>query len=205
MNLKLEATKREPGKKSDSRELRRQGRIPAIIYGEGKPGLPISLDAAEFNKTYRKSIGQMAFFNVSVGGEVYRTIVKEKQIHPLHRDLLHIDFQELHAGKEISLEIPLSFEGEAPGTRSGGLLDISMRTLLCQSLPKNIKDDIVVDISKLEVGETIHVGDLDLGEMNTKAAPELAVVSVHLPRAAKAESDEEGEEGAEGAEESTEE
>ncbi len=191
MNLKLEAQARELGKKSDRKRLRREGLIPAVVYGEGKPSIPVTVSQQEFMKVYRQGIGQMAFFDVTVDGATYRTIVKEKQFHPLSRELLHIDFQELHAGKEITLEIPLKYQGEAVGTQKGGTLDIAVRSLHCHSLPRNIKEDIVVDITNLELGESIHVKDLDLGEMHTKLSPDLAVVSVHLPRGAKEEAEEE--------------
>ncbi|MCD4828695.1 MAG: 50S ribosomal protein L25 [Candidatus Cloacimonetes bacterium] len=217
MNLKLEVQRREPGKKSDTKSLRRKGLIPAIVYGEGKVGIPVSVPMRDFMQVFRRSFGHVALFDVSLDDKVFRTIIKEKQIHPVTREVLHIDFQELHAGKEISVEIPLTIEGEAPGTSAGGLVDVSMRTLLCYSLPKNIKKDITVDISKLEVGDTIHVRDLDLGAMNTRVALELPVASVQMSRvglaeeeAAEAEAAEaaeaaEGEEGAEAAAESTEE
>ncbi len=203
MNLNIQAQKRELGKKSDLNKLRRDGFVPAVVYGEGKEGKPIFLNYREFFNMYKQSIGHMAFFVLEVEGEKVRTILKDKQIHPVTRQIIHIDFQELHAGKEIIIDVPLNFEGEAPGIKEGGMLDIQLRHISCSSLPKNIKDDIVVDLTVLGVGDVITVGDLDLGEMTSRAAEELAVASVHLPRAAKAADggEEEGEEAGEEADE----
>ncbi len=147
----------------------------------------------------------MVFFDLNVGGEEIRTVIKDKQIHPVSRQIIHIDFQELHAGKEIQIDVPLQFEGEAPGTKQGGHLEVMLRHLTCHSLPKNIKDDIIVDISGMQLHDVITVGDLDLGDMTTKVAHDLAVVSVHVPRAHKASDEgEEGEESAEGEADATE-
>ncbi len=197
MNLKIQAQKRELGKKSDIKNLRKDGFIPAVVYGEGKEGMPIFLNYRDFFSVYKKSFGQLAFYDLNIDGEQVRTIIKDKQIHPVSRLIIHIDFQELHAGKEIQVDVPIQFEGEAPGTKQGGHLEIMMRTLTCHSLPKNIKDDIVVNISGLQLHDVITVGDLDLGEMTTKVAEELPVVSVHVPRAHKETSEDEGEEGEE--------
>ena len=201
MNLKIQAQKRELGKKSDIKNLRKDGFVPAVVYGEGKEGLPIYLNYRDFFSVYKKSFGQLVFFDLNIDGEEIRTIIKDKQIHPVSRQIIHIDFQELHAGKEIQVDIPLQFVGDAPGTKEGGHLEVMLRSLTCQSLPRNIKDDIVVDISGMQLHDVITVGDLDLGEMGTKVADDLAVVSVHVPRAHKeAEEEEEGEEGEEAAE-----
>ncbi len=91
MNIKIEAKKRVIGKKSDMTILRASGMIPAIIYGEGKVGINISLEKISFMKAYRTSIGGMAFFEINVEGEEVTTILKDKQVHPTSREFMHID------------------------------------------------------------------------------------------------------------------
>lgn len=204
MNVKINAELREKGRKSDLKELRKHGFIPAVIYGEGKPGINIKLEKIAFLKEYRTTLKEMAFFDIRIDGKTYKTIIKDKQIHPLSREIEHIDFLELHKGKPITVSVPLKFVGNAPGVAAGGVMDVLMRNLEVSCLPKDIPEDIEVDISALEIGETIHLGDIKLPKVDVKYPPDTALVSVHLLRKAEEKPAESAEEEAETAELETE-
>lgn len=182
MNIKLDAQIRSKGKKSDLNSLRNNGFIPAVIYGEGKEGMMITLEKREFTKEYKKTFGHLAFFEINVDNKVVKVILKDKQIHPVSREILHIDFQELHSGKPITLKVPLRFVGTAPGTKAGGVLEILHRDLEISCLPRFIPDDIEIDVSNLNVGDVIHLKDIALDNMEVKIPNDTAIATIYMPR-----------------------
>jgi large subunit ribosomal protein L25 len=182
MIFRLEATKRTVGKKSLNHELRKNGIIPAVIYGQGKEGLPISLDKVQFVKEYKKSIGELAFFNIVIEGKEYNTVIKDKQIHPVKRDVIHVDFLELHKDTPIKINIPLKFIGQPEDLRNGGILEIGMRHISVTCLPAQIPQDFEVDISNLKIGQSIHVKDVDIKSLHVHDAVDLTIISMHTAR-----------------------
>jgi large subunit ribosomal protein L25 len=183
MNLELKASVRELGKKSDLNKFRREGFIPAVVYGEGQTGTNILLEAIEFQKQYKKSIGEVAIFELNLGENTIKAFIKEKQIHPLTREFLHVDFVELHKGKPITLNIPIHFTGVAKGTKAGGLLELLHRTLEVSCLPKDIPDEINVDVSNLDVGEATHFKDVVLPENVTSSMSDVTTIAaVRAPK-----------------------
>ena len=205
MNIKIKAEKRSLGKRSDLTELRKEGLIPCIIYGAGQEGIKISINARDYTREYKKTIGEVAFFDITIDGSTYKTLIKEKQIHPLTREITHIDFLELHKGKSITIEVPINFDGVALGIKEGGILEVSIRNIQVTCLPKNIPDEIKIDISSLNIGDSIHFGDIDLSDdIETSISDETTIVAVNLPTILEEPEEEEevleGEEGAEGEE-----
>lgn len=182
MILNLTAEKRTLGKKSDNSNLRKTGFIPAVVYAEGKEGTNITVPANEFKKMYKKSIGEIAIFNIDLEGKELHTVVKAKQIHPLSREVIHIDFMELHPGKEISIDIPIKFSGTPTAVKDGGILEITKRKLHAHCLPKFIPEDYPLDLSQLKMGETIYCKDIKIANVKINEPADLAVASVHAPR-----------------------
>jgi len=183
MNIKVEATLREKGKKSDLNNYRREGFIPAVIYGEGKVGINILLNKIDFMKNYKKSIGEVAFFDFDLSGKKISTFIKEKQVHPVSRDFVHIDFMELHKGTTITLEVPLHYKGIAEGTKEGGALEILHHTLEISCLPKDIPDEIEIDVTNLKIGDSIHFREIKLSEGVTSSMTEATtLVAVRAPK-----------------------
>jgi large subunit ribosomal protein L25 len=201
MNVKIEAQVRTKGKKSDLKNLRKQGLIPAVIYGEGKEGLKISLGKVPFMKKYKTTIGEMAFYELTVEGKKYNTIMKDRQIHPVSREFMHIDFLEMHKGSTLTLDVPYNYVGDPVGVGKGGLLDVLVRKLEVTCLPKDIPEDIKVDITKLDIGEALHLADIELLNMDTKLPESTTLVAVRAPREEEVEEAVEGEVPEEGAEE----
>ena len=202
MNIKINAEKRDLGKRSDLTELRKEGFIPGIIYGAGQEGMKIAFNARDYTREYKKSIGAVAFFDITVDGKTYKTFIKEKQIHPLTREIVHIDFLELHKGKPITIDVPINFTGEALGIKEGGVFEIIHRTIQVTCLPKDIPDEIRFDISDMNIGDSIHLKDLNISEeMNTDLSDEITIAILSVPKVVEEVVEEvEGEEGVEGVE-----
>jgi len=203
MNIKINAEKRDLGKRSDLTELRKEGFIPGIIYGAGQEGIKIAFNARDYTREYKKSIGAVAFFDITVDEKTYKTFIKEKQIHPLTREIVHIDFLELHKGKPITIDVPINFTGEALGTKEGGVFEIIHRVIQVTCLPKDIPDEIRFDISEMNIGDSIHLRDLDISEeMNTELTDDITIAILSVPKVIEEPEEEEveGEEGAEGVE-----
>jgi len=210
VNIKVKAQPRVTNRKSDLNNLRKNGFIPSIIYGEGKEGIKIALEKISFIKQYRKSLGQLAFFDIDVEGKKYTTIIKEKQIHPVNRDFLHIDFVELHKGKKVTFSIPITYTGTPVGVSKGGILEILERELDITCLPKEIPEEIKVNISHLDIDDTCHFSEITgLENLETHFSPDAPLATIKLPKKeiepekVEEEIAEEGEEGAEVAEEET--
>jgi len=205
MDIKINAEKRILGKRSDLTELRKEGLIPGIIYGAGQKGIKISINARDYTREYKKTIGEVAFFDITVDGLTYKTFIKEKQINPLTREVVHIDFLELHKGKPITIEVPINFDGEAPGVKEGGVFEISIRSIQVTCLPKDIPDEIRIDISALNIGDSIHFGEIKLSDdIETSISDETTIAAVSHPTILEEPEEEEeeleGEEGTEDAE-----
>jgi len=179
MILNLAVQTRDLGKKSELKNLRNRGNIPAIIYSEGQPGITISVPANEFLKLYKQSIGKIALFNLKLGEHEYQTVVKARQLHPVSRAFVHVDFLELHKDKEINLSVPFKFFGTPASLKEGGTLEVTMRDLKVSCLPKFIPDDIPLSVEHIQIGETIYVKDLQLPNIIVKEPGNIPIVSVH--------------------------
>jgi large subunit ribosomal protein L25 len=179
MIFKIEATQRTTQKKADLTKLRKDGFIPAIVYGSETEPVNITLDRAEFMKLYKKSFGELVFYEIKLGSKNYHTLMKERQIHPVSREILHLDFMVVQHHQKLEIDVPIKFVGTAAGTKAGGTLDIVHRTLKIQCLEEDIPEDIVVDISNLEVSEAIHVHQIPVGKWTVKENPDTTLITIH--------------------------
>ena len=187
MILNLAVQSREIGNKSARKNLRKGGAIPAVIYSEGQPGINISVPANEFSKLYKKSIGEVAVFNLNLNGTEIHTIVKARQIHPVSRDFIHVDFLELHKDKELNLSVPFKFIGTPASLKEGGVMEITVRELKVSCLPRHIPEDIPIHIENIKIGDAIYIKDLELENIRIHDAGNIPIVSVHGTRGAKVE------------------
>ncbi len=199
-SITLKATKRDViGKKV--KVFRRQGKLPAVVYGRDTGSIPVWLDARDANKALR-SVGSSSFVVVDVEGTRYTTLVRERQRDYLRDTLLHVDFQVIPMGETLRTEVPLVLEGEAPALELGLQLVTSLTSIEVESLPENLPGSITVDLSNLKnMGDRIEAKDLALPEGVTLLTDgEEMVVQVVAPSGAEAaaEEAEEAEEGAEG-------
>lgn len=198
MIFNLNAEPRKTTRKSDLTTLRAAGLIPAVIYGPQMESVGISVTKAEFSQLYKKSFGEVSFWEIDAAGKKYHTILKDKQVHPVTRNFLHLDFMVVEKSALIELEVPIRYIGEAMGTKEGGMLDILHRSIKISCKADAIPEDLELDISNLGVNESLHVKDLPQGDWTTKEHADVALVVVHpkkreeaAPEPVKAESTEE--------------
>jgi len=175
----LSAEKRVDTGKSIARRLRREGRVPGVLYGgEGEP-TSISMDTIELGRLLRKN---HSIINVKVDGGDQRAVIKDVQNHPVSGNIAHIDFMRVVAGQEITVTVPLSMVGIASGTKTGGLLSTLLHELQISVLPRYMPENIEVDINALEIGDSIRVKDLNVENMTVLTDEDELIVHVTLPR-----------------------
>jgi large subunit ribosomal protein L25 len=175
----LSAEKRVETGKSIARRMRREGTIPGVLYGADVDPVAISIEKLELGRLLRKD---HSIINVKVDGKDQQAVIKEIQNHPVSGDVAHIDFMRVTAGQEIAVTIPLSIIGTAAGTKVGGLLSTLMHELQISVMPRFMPDNIEIDISDLEIGDSIRVKDLNLENMTTVTDEEEMILQVTLPR-----------------------
>jgi large subunit ribosomal protein L25 len=180
----LSAESREGVGKGVTRKLRAAGRIPGIVYGKTRDPQSIHLDPTALEKLLRGSGGINTLIDLSVGDRTDTVLVKELQRHPVRGAFWHVDFYQVDLSQKITVDIPLHFVGKAHGVEFGGILDHPLREIEVECLPRAIPEFIEVDVSALEVGDSIHVSDLVLPEgVELLTDGQLPVASVVLPAA----------------------
>ena len=182
--------------KTESKRLRGESFVPCVVYG-GKEQIHFSAPMILFRDVVYTP--EARFIELNIEGEIRKVILQEIQFHPVSEVILHADFLELFDDKPIKMSIPVITQGIAPGIQTGGRLIMKMPRLMIKSLPKDMPESINVDISKLELGKTIKVGDLVSQEYEVLTNPLVSICSVDIPRVMKSKTEEE-EEAAEAAE-----
>ncbi len=172
--------------KGVSRRLRAAGRIPGVVYGPGRETVSITLDPVELDRVIKTSHGGInTLIDLTGPSEVQgRTVLaKALQRHPVYGTLMHADFYELDLTARVRVSVPIHLEGIAVGVTMGGLIDHALRELELDCDPTAIPDEIIVDVSELEQGQSIHVADVELPEgVELHSQGDLPVVSVVAPK-----------------------
>lgn len=181
----LKATPRRETGKGVARKLRASGEVPGVIYGHGREPQPLTVNAREFDRLAERIRITSTVIELTLDGRTARTLIRELQRHPIKRDVLHIDFQELVAGEKVNVSVPLRFIGTAEGVKSaGGILEEVIHQLHVRVDPANIPDHVDVDVTPLTIGHGLHVGDLTLPEgIEVLDDPETTVCTVTAPKA----------------------
>lgn len=162
---------------SDSRRLRTEGKIPAVVYGHGMDPLTISVDRRELRQALSGTAGMNTILDLTVDGTMYPTIIKDIQRHPVKRTVQHIDFIQVNLNEEIVVAVPIHLEGEAREVElHNGLVDLSMQELEVRTTPRNIPDGITIDVTDMVMESVIRVGDIALPSGVTAEADEDTVV-----------------------------
>jgi len=160
----LEVEKREKAGKGVARSLRRAGKTPGVLYRAGKAE-SIQLPSKELTIFINKTAGEMVLVHLNFGAETRQAIVKDFQIDPVSGQVLHVDFQEIAAGEELRISVHIVTAGEPIGVkRDGGILQHGIREIEIACRADKIVGHVTVDVSKLTLGQSIHVSDLNLGE-----------------------------------------
>lgn len=193
----LNASPREDTGKGAARQLRRDGRVPAVVYGKDMDTVLLSVDALEAQHLFQTISVENTIVHLDMGGgaEPHQTLVREIQTHPFKNDLVHIDFLRIQEGVLVDVEIPVHLEGTPDGVKnSGGVLEQIIHELPVRCIPSKIPEEIVVDVTGLDVYEAIHVSDLDLGEgVEITIEPDRTICAVAIPKAPVLDEEEEEE------------
>jgi large subunit ribosomal protein L25 len=182
----LNAMARSDTGKGAARSLRRDGRLPAVIYGHAREPLSLSVPARDFERLLEKVAAENTVIELHIdGGAMSRTLIREIQRHPVRRNVLHVDFQELVAGERVIVRIPIVLQGTPDGVRhSGGILSQIMQELECRVDPLNMPSHIDVDVTDVTIGHSVHVSEMTIPEgVEVLDDPESAVAIVAAPKA----------------------
>lgn len=165
MSFKIKVEKREIFGKNASRRLRREGMIPAILYGGGSSNVPLTLKKQDVFMILKSDTGENTVFQVSFDSEIRDVMIKELQMDPVTDEILHADFVHIAMDKAIRVSVPLVSVGEAVGVKTeGGFVDFITRELEVECLPKNIPEHIEMDISGLHLRHSLKAEDITLPE-----------------------------------------
>jgi large subunit ribosomal protein L25 len=189
----LAARPRSETGKGVNRKLRASGRVPAVVYGHGEETRPLTVDAHDLERLLATVRVESTLIELSIEGEraPVRALVRELQTHPYRDAVLHIDFYQIHAGEALTVEVPIRLIGASPGVRAGGIMQHALTELEIRCLPEQIPQVLEVDVSALEIGDSIHVSDIPLPEgIEVLVDAERSVCSVIPPTVAAAEGEE---------------
>jgi len=188
--LQLKADIREQKGKGVARQLRREGLVPGVLYGLGQEPVNLKLDAKEASRV----TGGNAIIDLTLSnGDKETVMVKDAQLEPVKKDLLHIDLYRINMDEKVTIEVPVELVGTAAGTREGGILEQILREVEVECLPTNIPDKIEVDVTELDMGQSLNIGDVNTGDITILTDASETVATVVAPEAAPAEDAEEEE------------
>ena len=202
--IKLEGTVRDLSRKS-TKELRDHSKVPAVLYGpEIEENIHFSIDEIELEKILKKKETKLQ--ELTIDGKVYKTLLKRVEYHPVTDRALHADFYVLSDNHKVTLRVPISLVGAARGiVEQGGRLFQPINSMRIRVFPGQIPAQFEIDITPMQIGDSVHVSDLDLGDIIPIDSLSRTIVNIRPPKGAlvtelDGEEGEEGIEGAEGAE-----
>lgn len=166
-DLTIEVLRREETGKSANRRLRREAMIPAVVYGGGKEPIAIRVPRKTLIDLFKSGGSENRIFQLKLAdtGQSRHAMIKDMQVHPITRQVEHVDFMRIDMAKRIRVRVHISLEGIAYGVRTeGGLLDFVTREIEVECLPTSIPQEIKVDVSEVRVGQHLEVKDLTLPE-----------------------------------------
>lgn len=167
MAVKLKVKQRGDLKSSATKALRKAGQIPAVVYGKDKDSTPISVDSLDLIRTVREE-GENAIISLDIeDGKTVDVMLYDYQMHPIKDEVTHADFYVVDMTEEMDVEVSVRLEGEAEGAREGGILQQPLYELQVRAVPRAIPEEIVIDVSALNIGDTITVADLPVEEEYT--------------------------------------
>jgi len=202
----LTAKRRNETGKGAARRLRAAGQVPAVLYGKDQEAVSLTLDSREALHLFHSISVENTIVNVRIDDdkEELETLVREIQMHPYRPDIVHVDFYCIERGVELEVDIPANYIGTPAGVRDGGTLEVILHEFRVKCLPSNIPEIIEVDISALEIGDSIHASEIRTQEgVELLTDPGQTICLVSAPREEEEEEEEElaeGEEGVEGEE-----
>ena len=190
--------------KKEAAKLRAAGKVPAVVYHKGEETIHVSVDELAFEKLIHSAESHIVDLQFP-DGDSKRSFIKDVQFDPVTDKAIHADFQFFSAGEVLEMDVPTSFIGEAVGIVQGGKMQVIQHSLTVKGVPSNIPDNITIDVSSLELGQTMHIREIPTsdyeGRFEIMGDPETPVVSILAPRKAEEETPESEEEDTETVEE----
>lgn len=216
--ISLAAETRSASGKGGARQTRREHKVPAVIYGHGRPAQPLTVDALALEKALTGVDPESTVIELTLDGKKAKVLIREIQRHAIRPDIIHVDFYEIRGGEKVRLKIPVHLVGTPDGVRNaGGVLDQVMREVEVEVLPEHIPARVELDVTPLAIGHSRHVRDLQIPNATILSGADLTIATVVPPRAEEVAAptpetaaevaepelirkprEEEGEEGAEG-------
>ena len=202
-SITINGSKRESVGKSSTKALRNAGKVPCVLYGGEKP-VHFSADEISFSKLVYTPNAHTVVISMDNKSEI-NAVIQDIQFHPVTEKILHVDFLQIFEDKEVTITVPVRFEGNAPGVRNqGGNLSKNKRKLSVRALPKDLPDFIKADISSLNLNDNITIADVSEETFKFLHPDNMVICQVKMSRASLSlstdEESEEGEEGEEGSE-----
>ncbi len=199
----LAASRRHETGKGVARRLRAAGQVPAVLYGKDQEPISLTLDAQEALSLFHSISVENTIVNVQIDDdkEELETLVREIQMHPFRPDIVHVDFFCIERGVALEVEIPANYNGTPQGVRDGGVLEVILHEFRVKCVPSKIPESIEIDISHLEIGDSVHVSEVTMAEdVELLTDPGQTACLVSAPRVEEEPEEEELEEGLEGEE-----
>jgi large subunit ribosomal protein L25 len=186
-SVSLKAYPRTQARRGGVKKLRAAGRVPAVIYGRQAKPQNLEVSAKEFGDLIHRSVSENLLVDLSIENDARAkrlALVQEIQHYPLDGKVLHVDFHEVAENEKVTVQVPVETVGEAAGVKnSGGVLEHVLFKLKVRSLPKDLPEQIIVDVSHLELGKAIHIGEIKLPEgVEILGDKNIPVIAVAMPR-----------------------
>lgn len=201
--LEIVGYKRKELGTSSAKQIRAEGNVPCVLYGDKGENIHFYAPAILFRDLVYTT--EAWFVKINVEGEEYDAILQDIQFHPVSEIIMHADFLQLVEGKPVSMDIPVNITGTAPGVVQGGVLYVKNKKLRVRALPKDMPEAIDVDVSNLDLGKVVKVGDVNNDGFEIVNKDQVTIVQLVVPRALKStttaeeEAELEGDESAEAA------
>ena len=197
--LTLPAEARDRAGKGASRALRREGRVPAVVYGDKKEPLSVHVEEKLLTKMVNTGHFMNSVIMVEVGGKANRTLPKDVQFHPVTSRPVHVDFLRIGEHSQVNVNVPVRFDNEeaSPGLKRGGVLNVVVHDLALVCDAAEIPNEIHIDLTGLDIGDTLHISQVKLpkGAKPANADEDFTVATIVAPSAMKAEEEETAPEG----------
>lgn len=181
--MKIEVMKRKEVGSNRVKKIRREGWIPGVIYGHGEKSYHIKLRGDDLIRLIHELHSEATLITLNFEGKELQAIIREVTRDPLTEKLLHVDFQHIHEDEEVTVHVIVEIKGESLGVEEGGILNVEHRYLTVRCLPKDMPEEIVIDVSNLNIGDSYHVSDIEL-PLNVKIEEDqtATIVNVLSPR-----------------------
>ena len=197
----LNAELRDRAGKGAARAVRREGRVPGVIYGNKQEPVLISLDPVDLMKEYSKAGFFSHVYEIAVGGDKYKVLARDLQTHPINDLPIHVDFMRFSAKTRLAVNVYVEFinEDTCPGLKEGGVLNVVRHEVELRCSPDNIPESLIADLSGLEIGDSLHISAITLPEgVEQTIDRDFTVATIAAPTVfteAEEGEDEDGEEG----------